>query len=67
MHKKNSTDSDLTGIVILGDFRGGRCGSLWLVIDRCGFLWLVVAFCVSLWLVVACCESLWLVVARCIV
>ena len=55
MDKKNSTDSDLTEIVILGDLRGGRCGSLWLVIDRC---W-------SLWLFVARCDFLCLVVARC--
>ena len=61
MNKKDSTDSDLTGIVILGDFRGGRCGSLWLVIDRCWSLWLFVARCGSLWLAVSRCGSLWLV------
>ena len=61
MDKKNSTDSDLTEIVILGDFRGGRCGSLWLVIDRCWSLWLFVARCGSLWLAVSRCGSLWLV------
>ena len=58
MHKKNSTNSDLTGIVILGDFRGGRFGSLLLVIDRCWSLWLFLARCGFLCLVVARCGLL---------